>query len=1315
MPDVFMVLGTMGTVNTVVAEPYFIKQNNVMVGALTGYHPLRITVHPYMINVRPSYGDEAIKMIQYLVSEKHHTRISTLFSSSAAPMDIVRDAMSNVGLKLHNEFETPIDDYDAIVRKALTDRTQSIMLLCTETTSFPFLLKFKAAVRGNASYANQTLPLFFAASNVGNIIRDFVRDNDMMDIIELYQTQIVPNPNSQTSALATSYRSAMIAAHGPSTTFDFLSMEGYVVGRLVASILSSVVGTLTRESFKETIFRTRLFAIEDVILGPYTDNCKFPTASTGRSSMCNCTQGMRLVSAHHINHVTGEYIEISESSFPMTECYTTAAGVKRPLLLGVQPSDGAVLSQALLPWQAVHSNVGNVLVLESAAVTDYVIAIVNTPRDGFVTTTRNFNNAQIPFFAGLSSVVSPSTDPNVLYLFPTLQHEIHAAAGYIYDSNSRSSSLKPSLMVFVTHHAGEDWSALANDFYRSLATHSQNRDVVVNAVTVSTVSELMNLFAANGHEHIVIIGLATSAELDAVLTGLQTAARPPNVHLIFNEVAKLWSVIESCADVQSCFSILPRLTTTSSMPLWVAAPEKQQSPFVQKYNKELSEFSEAQRRHPLTIAGFFMAKFVEQLNSLGGNDIVKNIYTVRVSALGDVALGPFRDSSDTSCTEEICTCNIGPRVLYTFNLYSLFNATNDTGAVTNMLSIESCRVPYNVPPETTKSQLPLTLGVAIPVGVVFLICCYVSNIVFRKYIAKKKVMFAPKNAQEAFSVMIVALKKESVLWERYPASMPKVLQLYSKIVSSYIRSNGCYEVKTIGTGGVLIVGATSDAVAACASQVAGELQKQDWNKFLVATGDGGDGASFRPEESETCSSLTNGERRHTRMSSSSHRISGSASVTGSTFGGGGTRSSTTAAPVVAFGIGIHCGHGRITHDEERNAYDYAGPTVDTAAIIADRAQGDQILMSATFKDNAHISSDQEVSFGDIDVEGKTLPLCQYNPTTIERRDFDHPSADDVVDSIAATLQQQSSGLTKKRVTALVLYIRNDRQFSTTAMEDIHSALCPMVDRIYEAVTASRGTVLSFVSGRLMVVFNVKQSASQAPLRACRLFEEVRCIVSEYMSSAVITGGVFTKESIIGTHDVVLNSDKKNKTKITHDIVISEVVDVALGLQRYTSDMHGQHCPLVVTSVNEPDLHVDLELECVDIARILPIEQQQYDKNKTDESTALRAMAIYCVRGDRASADADEWIYELEKKDEANPFQHGNHLFESFLASERRMNNNDTTAAAAADDGMTMLAEGLEHIRTCEAELINLYGVQRLTLMCSQYKTLSAYLNDHVVT
>ena len=91
-------------------------------------------------------------------------------------------------------------------------------------------------------------PVFMAVSFVGsNALRDeLVRLEEPAS--DVYVTQVVPLPSDESDQLVAAYRAAL-TDHDPDATPGFVSLEGYIAGRLAIERLKACDADLTRECF----------------------------------------------------------------------------------------------------------------------------------------------------------------------------------------------------------------------------------------------------------------------------------------------------------------------------------------------------------------------------------------------------------------------------------------------------------------------------------------------------------------------------------------------------------------------------------------------------------------------------------------------------------------------------------------------------------------------------------------------------------------------------------------------------------------------------------------------------------------------------------------------------------------------------------------------------------------------------------------------------------------------------------------------------------------------------------------------------------
>jgi len=78
-------------------------------------------------------------------------------------------------------------------------------------------------------------------------------------------TQVVPFPKDTSIPLVASYQAALKAA-SPTAEPGFVSLEGYMVGRLVVAALGKIDGEITRKALLETIGKTANFDLGGIKL-----------------------------------------------------------------------------------------------------------------------------------------------------------------------------------------------------------------------------------------------------------------------------------------------------------------------------------------------------------------------------------------------------------------------------------------------------------------------------------------------------------------------------------------------------------------------------------------------------------------------------------------------------------------------------------------------------------------------------------------------------------------------------------------------------------------------------------------------------------------------------------------------------------------------------------------------------------------------------------------------------------------------------------------------------------------------------------------
>jgi ABC-type branched-subunit amino acid transport system substrate-binding protein len=112
----------------------------------------------------------------------------------------------------------------------------------------------------------------------------------------LHFTQALPNPNPNPASpaanasgtqLAASFRAAL-AALDPNARPGYAALSGYVSGRLLAALISTINGQVTGDSLLAALYASGVIELDDLALGVYYDRCNatgIPCCNTGSRSV----------------------------------------------------------------------------------------------------------------------------------------------------------------------------------------------------------------------------------------------------------------------------------------------------------------------------------------------------------------------------------------------------------------------------------------------------------------------------------------------------------------------------------------------------------------------------------------------------------------------------------------------------------------------------------------------------------------------------------------------------------------------------------------------------------------------------------------------------------------------------------------------------------------------------------------------------------------------------------------------------------------------------------------------------------------------
>ncbi|MBJ7408348.1 MAG: ABC transporter substrate-binding protein [Bradyrhizobium sp.] len=242
---VFALIGAVGTPTAMATIPITSVRNVPFIGPFTGAEFLRDLELPNVVNIRASYGAEAEAWIKHLTEDRRFTRIGIFYQDDSFGRDGllgVKRALARRGLELAAEgtFERNTRAVAQAWRMIKRADPEAIVMVGTYGPCAEFI---KLARRSGAD------PTFVNISFVGaNALAAELGPEGEGVIV----SQVVPFPWDRSLKLVADYQAAQ-KAFDPALTPDFVSLEGYLAGRLAAAALEKAGSNPTRANLLRAI------------------------------------------------------------------------------------------------------------------------------------------------------------------------------------------------------------------------------------------------------------------------------------------------------------------------------------------------------------------------------------------------------------------------------------------------------------------------------------------------------------------------------------------------------------------------------------------------------------------------------------------------------------------------------------------------------------------------------------------------------------------------------------------------------------------------------------------------------------------------------------------------------------------------------------------------------------------------------------------------------------------------------------------------------------------------------------------------------
>lgn len=242
---VFSLIGAVGTPTAAATLPIATKAEVPVIGFFTGAEALRTPHNPHAVHIRASYFQETEVMVEELTKAKGFSKIAILFQDDGfgrAGLEGINRALAKRNMKL--VAEGSFERNTVAVKNALLEirkgDPEAVVIIGPYKPAAEFI-KLARQVKMNATFVNisfvgsDALAAELGAGGAGVVV-----------------TQVVPFPQDTSLALVKRYHEALKASN-PSATPGFISLEGYMTGRVAIAALGKIDGEPTRKALIEAV------------------------------------------------------------------------------------------------------------------------------------------------------------------------------------------------------------------------------------------------------------------------------------------------------------------------------------------------------------------------------------------------------------------------------------------------------------------------------------------------------------------------------------------------------------------------------------------------------------------------------------------------------------------------------------------------------------------------------------------------------------------------------------------------------------------------------------------------------------------------------------------------------------------------------------------------------------------------------------------------------------------------------------------------------------------------------------------------------
>lgn len=241
--EVFALIGSVGTPTSRATEPIASEAGVPFIGAFTGAEFLRSPYRRTVINIRASYFQETEEIVERLTKDLNVKRIAVLYQDDSygrAGLTGVREALDRRGIELVSE--------GTYIRNTVAVKSALLAILAGK----PDAVIVVGAYQPSAIFTQwaRKLGLDVPIVNI-SFVGSMALANALGETGDgVVVSQVVPFPEDTSLPLIREYHAALTDFEETAEA-GFVSLEGYLAGRVTIAALERVGRELTREAFLE--------------------------------------------------------------------------------------------------------------------------------------------------------------------------------------------------------------------------------------------------------------------------------------------------------------------------------------------------------------------------------------------------------------------------------------------------------------------------------------------------------------------------------------------------------------------------------------------------------------------------------------------------------------------------------------------------------------------------------------------------------------------------------------------------------------------------------------------------------------------------------------------------------------------------------------------------------------------------------------------------------------------------------------------------------------------------------------------------------